>query len=213
MAKSKVASHMTRIVIIGELDSYDMNDAGNMGKGYLKVGDAKVQFVIFNNDKEGAANPHTKATDFDKLYQKGDKVFITGTDARNYSEEKDQYYEGVQVWDYRKGLDNEPNRWVFVYVGDVAELEDEEAKLSFINYKDEEMIFPLNLQGCKVEGELTVGSRIKVKGELFSGFKMDFYGDGEYVTERNVVEVKVLNSKEELEEDAAGTSEENGMWD
>lgn len=208
---AKLAQHMTRIVVIGELDSYDMNKAGNMGKGYLKVGDAKVQFVIFNNEREGALNLHTKATDFSKLYNKGDKVFITGTDARNYSAEKDTYYEGIQVWDYRKAQNEEKDRWVFVYVGDVKKINENETILSFINYKDEEMIFHLSMDKAKGDS-YEVGDRIKVKGELFSGFKMDYYGDSEgYVTERIVVEAKLLNTKEQIEEDAKPNEEDN-MW-
>lgn len=209
---AKIANHMTRIVLIGTLESGELNDKGNMYKGSLKVKDQNIQFVIFNNDKETAQNPHTKATDFSEQYKKGDKVFITGTDARNYSAEKDTYYESVQVWDYRAADEAEVERYVFVYVGDVSEINDNETIINFINYRDETMQFPLNMEKAKGDS-YEVGDRIKVKGELFNGMKLDFYGDGEFVTERNVVEVKRLNTLEEIEEDAKPASEEDGMWD
>lgn len=213
----KIANHMTRIVVIGKLESYEFNTTPfAIGKGVLVVGDQKVRFTIFNNDREGAANPHTKASDFERDFKPGDLIFITGNDNRSYSEAKDQYYEDVQVWDYREADEDETHRYVFVYIGDVKEIiSKDEAVLSFINYKDVEMPFPLNLEKVKeIPEDFEVGARIKVKGELFNGLKMDFYGDGEYVTERNVVSVEVLNTAEEIKEaeEEGPKQDESGLW-
>jgi hypothetical protein len=143
----------------------------------------------------------------------GDFVFVTGQDNRTYSSEKDRYYENVNVWDFRAAEEDEKARWVFVYIADVKELTDSVATLSFLNYKDEETLFPINIDKAKIDGGvLEVGARVKVKGEVFSGMKMDFYGDGEFVTERNGVEFKILHSASEMEEENT-PAEDSGMWD
>jgi hypothetical protein len=214
MAK-KIAQHMTRIVAIGKLKSYEyVTTPFKMGKGQLDIGGGQnASFVLFNNDREGATNPHTKAADFDNLYKEGDMVFLTGSDNRNYSESKETYFEGIQGWDYRAANEDEKSRYVFVYVGDVKELDEENLVLSFINYKDEEMEFPISISKAKMAEGIEVGDRVKVKGELFNGMKMDYYGDGEFTTERNAVQVELLNTAAEIEEDAQDTPNEEGMWD
>jgi hypothetical protein len=216
MAK-KIAQHMTRIVAIGKLKSYEYTTEGfKMGKGQLDVGGGQTaNFVLFNKDKEGVQNPHTKAADFAELYKEGDMIFLTGSDNRNYSEAKDTYFEGIQGWDYRAASEDEQSRYVFVYVGDVKELDEENLVLSFINYKDEETEFPINISKAKdkmAEG-IEVGARVKIKGEIFNGMKLDYYGDGEFTTDRNAVQVELLNTAAEIEEDKADTPDEEGMWD
>lgn len=219
MALSK---HMTRIVLIGKLKSYELKtEPFVVGKGVLDLGGGKTaQFTIFNSSTN-AQNQHTKANDFAKMFKaadpengvEGDLVFVTGQDNRTYSADKDRYYENVNVWDFRAAEEDEAARWVFVYIADVKELTDEVATLSFLNYKNEETLFPINIDKAKIDGgELEVGARVKVKGEIFSGMKMDFYGDGEYVTERNAVELKILHSAMEIEEENT-PQEDNGMWD
>lgn len=210
-----ISKHMTRIVAIGTLKNPEYKEETGMMKGSVDTGKGNIQFVFFNA-KETAQNPHTRALDFSTEFKEGDKVFITGQDSRNYSDTKGIYYESIQGWDYRKAEDEEAPRWVYVYIADVKELEDGIMTLSFINYKDEETLFPINIEKAKIDGTLEVGARIKVKGEIFSGLKMDFYGDGDFVTERTAVEVKVLHSAMEMEEEeakqAAGNSDD-AMWD
>lgn len=216
-----ISKHMTRIVLIGRLKSYELKtEPFTVGKGILDLGNGKqAQFTIFNSSAN-AQNPHTKAEDFERDFKpksddyEGDLVFVTGQDNRSYSEAKDRHYEDVNVWDYRKAEEDEAARWVFVYIADIKELEDDKVVLSFVNYKDVETEFPININKAKIDGDLEEGARIKVKGEIFSGLKLDFYGDGEYVTERNAVEVKVLHSAEEVEEDAKPAEDSDaGMWD
>ena len=202
---------MTRIVAIGTLKSVEYKETNGMLKGSVDTGKGNVQFVFFNA-KETAQNPHTKALDFSEQFKEGDKVFITGSDSRNYNAEKDTYYESIQGWDYRKAEEDEAARWVYVYIADVKEIEDNVVTLSFINYKDEETLFPLNIEKAKIDGELEVGTRVKAKGEIFNGLKMDFFGDGDYVTERTAVEIKVLHTAEEIEEDSKPAADD-AMWD
>lgn len=208
-----ISKHMTRIVCIGKLKKYEYKSEGvQVGKGQLDIGKGQtVQFTIWN--RTSGENQHTKAADFEKEFKEGDLVFITGSDNRSYSEEKDRYYEDIQVWDYRAAESDEQSRWVFVYVGDVKNLTDESFDLSFVNYKNVEMLFPILLNNTKIDGTLEEGARVKVKGQVFSGLKMDFFGDNEgYVTERTGVEVKVLHSAMEIEEEST-PKENNGMWD
>lgn len=212
---AKLANMMTRVVAIGTLKEYKYQTTPfTKGQGILEVTmngqTSNVRFTIFNNDKEGAKNPHTKADDFQR-YEPGDRIYLTGQDNRSYSEAKDQYYEDIQIWDYREANDDELSRWVFVYVADLKELTDEELVLSYINYKDVEMVFPINTTKTNLPAGLEVGDRIKVKGTIFSGFKQDYFGDGEYATERTAAEVKVVNSREEVEEDGAPKSESE-LW-
>lgn len=208
-----ISKMMTRIVLIGKLKSYELKtEPFTVGKGVLDLGAGKTaQFTIFNSSAN-AQNPHTKAADFEKEFKEGDLVFVTGQDNRTYSAEKDRHYENVNVWDYRTASEDEITRWVFVYIADIKELTQEVMTLSFLNYKDEETLFPINIENANIEGDLEVGARVKVKGEIFSGMKMDFYGDGEFVTERNAVEVKVLHTAEEIEEDSK-PAEDSDMWD
>lgn len=220
---AKEHKQMTRVVLIGELKSGEYKEDNNMYKGSIDTGKGQVQFVLFNA-KSTASNPHTKAADFDKMFKPadadagtpGDKVFLTGTDSRNYNEEKDTYYESVQGWDFRKAEEDEQSRWVYVYVADVKAYEDNLLTLSFTNYKDEETEFPIHIDKAKIDGEIEVGGRVKVKGTIFSGLKMDFFGDGDFVTERSAVEVKVLHTAAEIEElnkpaEEAGT--DSALWD
>jgi hypothetical protein len=215
---AKESKPMTRIVAIGTLKTGEYKEDNGMYKGSIDTGKGTVSFVFFNA-KATAQNPHTRAKDFSQQFKPksedypGDKVFVTGTDSRNYSEEKDTHYESIQGWDFRAAEEDEAPRWVYVYVADVKDGDEETINLSFINYKDEETIFPINITPkTKIEGDLEEGCRVKVKGEIFSGLKMDFYGDGEYVTERTAVEVKVLHSAAEIEEFNT-PSEDNAMWD
>jgi hypothetical protein len=217
MAASKLAQMMTRIVAIGVLKDYKYSTEGfTKGQGNLTVVSggqtSNVRFTIFNNEKEGAKNPHTKALDFNNQFKPGDLVYLTGQDNRSYSEAKDQYYEDIQVWDFRAANEDEINRYVYVYVGDVKELSDSELVLSFVNYKEDEMIFPIDITKTNVPSGLEVGDRIKVKGTIISGFKADFYGDGEFATDRYAVEVKVVNSKDEINAENSETPNETGLW-
>ena len=80
------------------------------------------------------------------------------------------------------------------------------------------MLFPIIMnKDTKVTGDLEEGARVKVKGQIFSGLKMDFFGDSEgYVTERTGVVVEVLHTAAEIEEDSQGGGEGSGdsaMWD
>jgi hypothetical protein len=212
MALSK---HMTRIVLIGRLKSYELKtEPFVVGKGVLDLGGGKTaQFTIFNSSAN-AQNQHTKANDFAASFKEGDLVFVTGQDNRSYSEAKDRHYEDVNVWDFRAAEEDEAKRWVFVYIADVKEMTNNSITLSFINYKDAETLFPINIDKANIDGgELEVGARVKVKGEIFSGMKMDFYGDGEFVTERNAVEIKILHSAMEIEEEENAADSDNGMWD
>ena len=208
---AKESKQMTRIVSIGTLKNPTYNEANGMFKGSVDTGKGSVQFVFFNA-KADAKNPHTRALYFSQQFKEGDKVFVTGTDSRSYSAEKDTHYESVQGWDFRAATEDEAPRWVYVYVADVKDGDESTINLSFINYKDEETIFPINIEKAKIEGDLEEGCRVKVKGEIFNGLKMDFFGDGEYVTERTAVEVKVLHSAAEIEEFNT-PAEDNGMWD
>lgn len=209
---------MTRVVVIGTLADYKYSEEGfAKGQGNIEVpgpnGTSKIRFTIFNNEKDGATNPHTKAKDFAEQFKPGDRIYLTGQDNRSYSEEKERAYEDVMVWDYRAAEEEEISRWVFVYVGDLKVLEDNEMFISYVNYKEKETIFPVLIGKTKLPAGLEAGDRIKVKGTVFSGLKMDFYGDGEYVTERTAVEVKVVNSKEEVEaENTPVEGGETGLW-
>lgn len=210
------AKQMTRVVCIGKLKEYKYTTEGfAIGKGTIETGKGNVQFVIFNSGAN-ATNQHTKAADFEKEFKEGDMIFLTGSDSRSYSEEKDTYYESIQVWDYRKAEEGEINRWVYVYVADIKELTDDLVTLSFVNYKKEEMTFPLVIdKNTKIDGELHVGARVKAKGLIFNGLKADFFGDGEFVTERTAVDIKLLHTAEELapKEGEGSNSETPGMWD
>lgn len=209
-----LAKHLTRIVLIGKLESYTYDpEKTSPGKGVIDIGKGqKARFTIWNN--ENGTNPHTKAADFDAAFKAGDNVFITGSDNRSYNDTKDVYYEDIQVWDFRKAEDDEAHRWVFVYVGDVVELEDGKFGLSYVDYRDKEMVFPiLTSEKTALPSGLENGSRVKVKGELFSGLKMDYFGDGTYVTERNAVMVELLNTAAEVEEDKKPAAADGDMWD
>lgn len=213
MALSK---HMTRIVAIGKLAKYEYKSEGvQVGKGQLDIGKGqKIQFTIWN--RTTGENQHTKAADFAEEFKEGDLVFVTGSDNRSYSEEKDRYYEDIQVWDYRSADEDETFREVFVYVGDVKDLTKESFNLSFVNYKNVEMLFPIIInKETKLPDDLEEGARVKVKGQIFSGLKMDFFGDSEgYVTERTAAEVQVLHSAADVEEDNKPKEGSNdGMWD
>jgi hypothetical protein len=211
-----LAKHMTRLVLIGKLVKYDYKSEGvQVGKGQLDIGKGqKIQFTIWN--RTTGENQHTKAADFAQEFKEGDLVFITGSDNRSYSEDKDRYYEDVQVWDYRAADEDEAFREVFVYVGDVKNLTKSGFDLSFVNYKNQEMLFPIitNSQ-TQITEPLEEGARVKVKGQIFSGMKMDFFGDSEgYVTERTGVVVETLHSAAELQEDEQGGNDgDSGMWD
>jgi hypothetical protein len=211
---AELSKHMTRIVVIGKLESYEYKTTPFIhGKGVIDTGAGKVRFTIFNSGPN-AQTPHTKATDFNEEFDAGDLVFITGQDNRSYSEEKDIYYEDVNVWDFRAATADEPHRWVFVYIADVKELNENGGVLSFMNYKDEEMLFHFNSKKLQsVPEDFEIGARVKMKGEIFNGIKMDYYGDGEFVTERHPVMVEVLHTKEEINSIDDDTSEEAGMWD
>lgn len=214
---SKIANHMTRIVAIGKLESYEYKTSPfKMGKGVLDIGKGqKVRFTVFNNEQ--GTNPHTKAADFNEEFENGDLVFITGNDNRSYSEEKDRYYEDIMLWDYRRAEEDEQHRYVFVYIGDIKKLNEEKMILSFINYKNEEMLFDINIDKANKDEGIEVGARVKVKGEIFVGMKMDFYGDGEFVTERNAVTVELINTAEEVEEHNKEKEEEektdSSLWE
>lgn len=208
------AKHMTRRVAIGKLKSYEYKtEPYQVGKGQLDIGGGQnIQFTIWN--KANGDKPHTKAADFEQEFKEGDLVFVTGSDNRSYSEAKDRYYEDIQVWDYRAAEENEIKRDVFVYVGDIKEITDEVVTIAFINYKDEEMLFPLLISDkTKITGDLEIGARIKVKGQTFNGFKMDFFGEGEYVTERNAVDIIVLHTAEELNVEGEEQQSDGSLWD
>lgn len=218
---AKLANHMTRIIAIGKLESYTFDPEKTApGKGVLDIGGGqKARFTIWN--RTNGDNPHTKATDFKNEYKEGDLVFVTGQDNRQITD-NGAIFEDIQTWDYRIAEEDEQHRWVFVYVGDVVNLDDNGFDLKFVNYKDEEMLFPISLEKLKMtKGELEEGARVKIKGEIFNGLKMDYFGDGEFVTERNAVHIEVLHSAEEVEEatkpadDSEGgeTGSGGGLWD
>lgn len=205
---------MTRIVVIGTIKEINAIETPfTMTKGVVDVGNNNnVRFTIFNSSPN-AQNPHTKATDFAEQFKVGDKVYITGQDNRSYSEAKDQYYEDVNVWDFRAADDGEQPRWVFVYIGDVKDIdENNQLILSFINYKNDEMIFPIDVSKVKAPEGFEQGARVKVKGEIFSGFEEDFYGDGQFVTKRTAASIEVLNSAEEVAEVDLDDSPEGELW-
>lgn len=211
------AKQMTRIVAIGKLKSYKYTEENNMGKGQIDTENGSVQFVIFNA-KPTAANPHTKAADFENDVAEGDVIFLTGTDSRNVDEEKDAIYESIQVWDYRKAEEGETPRWVFVYVADVVDIAEDGKSLnvSFTNYKDEEVIFPIlvNDDTKFIGKDVEVGARIKVKGMIKNYMKLDYFGDGDFVTERTAVEIKGLHTAEEMEPaEDVGDAGSDEMWD
>lgn len=212
----ELAKQMTRIVAIGKLESYEYKTTPfAMGKGILDTGSGKVRFTIFNSGAS-AQNPHTKAADFDEMFEEGDLVFITGQDNRSHDDVKDIYYEDINVWDFREATEEEPHRWVFVYIADVKELTENGGILKYINYKDEEMLFHFNsAKLANVPDDFEVGARVKMKGEIFNGMVMDFYGDGEFITERRPVMVEVINTAEEVGDDGEeeATAEDAGMWD
>jgi hypothetical protein len=213
-----LAKYMTRIVAVGNIDTIEYQ--GNIGDGMVKASinvgnNNKVPFTMFN--KKSGDKPHTKAKDFNDMFKKGDLVYVTGQDSRNYNEDKDTYYEGVMGWDYRNASDDESTKWVFVYVMDVSEYNAEEktAVLKFVNYKDEVSMFPVKLDKVELPEDFEVGARVKVKGEIFSGFEEDFYGDGQFTTYRNVMVAQVLHSAEEVkaeEGDGEEKKDENGLW-
>lgn len=219
---AKMANHMTRIVAIGKLESYTYDPEKTApGKGVLDVGGGqKARFTIWN--RTNGDNQHTKAADFQNEFSEGDLVFVTGQDNRQITDDG-AIFEDIHVWDYRAAEEDEQHRWVFVYVGDVMNYEEDstEFDLKFVNYKDEEMLYPITLEKLQnVKGDLEDGARIKIKGEIFNGLKMDFFGDGEFVTERRAVHIEVLNSAEEVEEankpaDDSGeeTGSGTGLWD
>lgn len=217
---AKLANHMTRIVSIGKLESYTYDPEKTApGKGVLDVGGGqKARFTIWN--RTNGDNQHTKAADFKNEFSEGDLVFVTGQDNRQITDDG-AIFEDIHVWDYRAAEEDEQHRWVFVYVGDVVNLDDNGFDLKFVNYKDEEMLFPISLEKLKMtKGELEEGARVKIKGEIFNGLKMDYFGDGEFVTERNAVHIEVLHSAEEVEEankpaddSEDGTTGEGGLWD
>jgi hypothetical protein len=217
---AKISNMMVRAVAIGTLKEYKYSTEGFVkGQGVLEVVNggqtSNVRFTIFNNDKEDAKNPHTKALDFNTQYAAGDKIYLTGSDNRQYSAEKDIYYEDIQVWDFRAANDDEMSRWVYVYVGDVTQLDSNELEVSYLNYKQKETLFQINVTKTHVPAGIEAGDRIKVKGTIFSGRKEDYFGDGEYVTERTAAEVKVLNTKAEIEESKAETDgpiDETKLW-
>jgi hypothetical protein len=211
---------MTRIIAIGKLESYEYKETPFVhGKGVLDVGNGKVRFTIFNSS-ETAQNQHTRATDFNEQFKKDDLVFLSGQDNRSYSDEKETHYEDVNVWDFRAAEEDETHRWVFVYIGDIKELDEETGMgiLSFVNYKDVEIDFHFNLMNLKGElpEDCEVGARVKMKGEIFNGLVLDYFGDGEFVTERRPVMVEVLNTAEEVEEensaDEDADAEDGAMW-
>ncbi len=213
MALSK---QMTRIVSIGTLKEYtvDKEKPSIPGKGVLIAdGGNQVRFTIFN--KTNGDNQHTKAFDFAEQYKEGDKIFITGQDGRQYSEAKDTWYENVSVWDHRPAEDSEQNRSVFVYVGDVKELTDDKLILSFTNYKDEEIIYPIDIvEKTNKAAGIEVGSRVKIKGMIFSGLEMDYFGDGDYVTKRTAAEITILHTADEIKEEEGDSqkADESGLW-
>ena len=212
---AKIANYMTRVVAIGTLKEYEVQTTPfTMGKGVITLeNNAQVRFTIFNG-KPDSQNPHTKADDFDRSFYEGDKVFITGQDNRNYSEQKDNYYEDVNVWDFRAAGEDETSRWVYVYIGDL-EMHKEQLCLKHINYKDDVMHFQLDDSELNLLADYEIGSRVKIKGEIFSGMKMDYYGDGDFVTERLVKHAELLNTPEEIEADAAEDEADPGdeAWD
>lgn len=213
MALSK---HMTRIVAIGTVKEFkaDKEKPSSPGKGILNAdGSNQVRFTIFN--KTNGDNAHTKAFDFLDNFPENTKVYITGQDNRSYNADKDQYYENVNVWDFRIAEDEEKNRWVYVYVGDILEIDGDNLILGIKNYKDEVMNYPINISKSNVNSDdLEVGAMVKVKGTIFSGFKEDFFGDGEFVVERHAIEIKVLHSASEVaaeNEDSDGV-DESKLW-
>lgn len=212
---SKLANMMTRVVAIGTLKEGEYKSSSSYGvyKGIIDAGKGNnVRFTIW--DRNNGDNPHTKAKDFSEQFKVGDKVYITGQDNRTYNEETDRYYEDINVWEFRSASEDEQPRWVFVYVGDLKDInEDGELVLSLINYKDEEMLYPINVSNLEKPEGLEQNCRIKVKGTIFSGFKEDFYGDGEFVVERVGAQIIVLNSAEEVIAEQEEASEESELWD
>lgn len=210
---AKIAKDMTRIVAIGKLESYEYDEEkGKYGKGVLDTGKGnKVRFTIFN--KDNGDNPHTKAADFAEEFKAGDLVYLTASDNRNVTEDG-KTFEGIQVWDFRVAAEDEEHRWVYVYVGTVLELNDDSMVLGVEDYKQKVTEFPILLNGVKIPEGFEVGAKVKVKGTIFSGLKTDFFGDGEFVTERQAVVLEVLNTKEEVEADKEeNEGDESGLWD
>lgn len=211
----KISKQMTRIVLIGTLDKYEyQTEPFTIGKGVIKVGETNTRFSIFNKDKEGAVNPHTKASDLVN-YPIGQRIYVTGQDNRSYSEEKEVYYEDVSGWDYREAEDEEIDRWVFVYVADIVQIDDDGMVLSYTNYKDKEMLYQITFNNkTKIPLGLDVGDRVKCKGIITNGRVEDFFGDGEFATIRTAAEIKIENTAAEIAEDAAEVPEatDGALW-
>jgi hypothetical protein len=211
---AKLANPMTRIVAIGNLKEYNFDESkpNTPGKGILIADNGnQVRFTIFN--KVNGDNQHTKGIDFGKQYNVGDRIFITGQDGRQYSEKHNTWFENVSVWDYRSAEDEDLLRWVFVYVGDVKELTDDSLILTIKNFKNEDIIFPITLnEKTNKSPGIEVGARVKIKGLVFSGFKMDFYGDGDFATERTAAEIILVNTAAEVQAEESDSEDEQGLW-
>lgn len=211
----KIANMMTRIVAIGTVEKIEYNSKIGKGivKGTINCGsNNRASFTMFNGKED------TKAKDMADNVKKGDKIYITGQDNRTYSEEKDTYYEDIMMWDWRPADAEEKSRWVFVYIGDVLSIEDSTLNLKFIDYRDNEMDFPIDISNAEFKGDnqeiVKEGCRIKVKGEIFVGREEDYYGDlSEFVVKRTAAQIELLNTAEEIAADSEeGSSGKDELW-
>lgn len=213
-----LAKDMTRIVLIGKLEkyTYDEEKPNMPGKGIVDIGGgAKARFTLWN--RTNGDSQHMKAEDFSKEFNEGDKVYITGQDARQQdNNDESKFYENVQVWDYRMAEEDEQKRWVYVYVGTILNMYSDNFIIGVEDYKNNVMEYPIYFDKDKLTGNFEVGAKVKVKGTIFSGLKMDFFGDGEFVTERKAIKIEILNTKEEVEEEnknkEENSTESDSLW-